>query len=224
VISELLPGEQFAVLEYASRLAWGYCLQDHKVGYVEAIELVDAPPATHIVCEASAPIHGSGDIAAPVLARLPMGSRVAGSERGPCLSADIGCIPMSYLRPIGEYEEDVAAVAQRLFGCPYAMGGRSFHGIDCSGLVQLSLSLCGIPAPRDGDQQRALGREVADGEPLRRGDLIFFPGHAGIMTDEHLLIHASRSQAKVTVEPLAVVEARSRALSGQGITARRRLA
>jgi hypothetical protein len=44
------------------------------------------------------------------------------------------------------------------------------------------------------------------------------------MTDEHLLIHASRSQNKVTVEPLAVVEARSRALSGQGITARRRLA
>ncbi len=125
VISELLPGEQFAVLEYASGLAWGYCLQDHKVGYVEAIELVDAPPATHIVCEASAPIHGSGDIAAPVLARLPMGSRVAGSERGPCLSADIGCIPMSYLRPIGEYEEDVAAVAQRLFGCPYAMDAAS---------------------------------------------------------------------------------------------------
>lgn len=223
IVSELLPGEQFAVLEYARGSAWGYCLQDHYVGYIEAIELVDAPPATHIVCEASAPIHGNGDIAAPVLARLPMGSRITGLEDGPCLRSDVGCIPMSYLRPIGEYEEDVAGVAQRLFGCPYMMGGRSFRGIDCSGLVQLSLSLCGIPAPRDSDQQRTLGREVANDAPLRRGDLVFFPGHAGIMTDEHLLIHASRSRSKVAVEPLKVVEERSRRLSGEGISARRRL-
>jgi hypothetical protein len=222
IVSELLPGEQFAVLEYAGGCAWGYCVQDHIVGYVEAIELVDGPEPTHVVCEASAPIHGSGDIAAPVLARLPMASRVTGREDGPCLVTDTGCIPMSYLRPVGEHEEDAAAVAQRLFGSPYAMGGRSLHGVDDCGLIQLALSLCGLPAPRNNDQQRMLGSEIESGTH-KRGDLIFFPDHVGIMTDDCLLLHASRTQAKVTVEPLTVVEDRSRSLSGEGIIARRRI-
>ena len=41
VASELLPGEEFAVLEYAGGWAWGYCVPDHIVGYVEAIALAD---------------------------------------------------------------------------------------------------------------------------------------------------------------------------------------
>lgn len=223
IVSELLPGEHFAVLEYAAGWAWGYCLLDHYVGYVEAIELVDGREPTHLVCEASAPIHGSGDISAPILARLPMGSRVSGIELGPCLGTEAGCIPMSHLRPIGEHEEDPAAVAQRLFGCPYSLGGRNLNGIDCSGLVQLALSLCGIAAPRDSDQQRALGRGLAETEALRRGDLIFFPGHVGMMTDDCLMIHASRNQGKVSVEPVNVVAERSRTLNGEGIVARRRI-
>ena len=51
VVSELLPGEGFAVLEYAAGWAWGYCTADHIVGYVEAIALADASSTTHLVCE-----------------------------------------------------------------------------------------------------------------------------------------------------------------------------
>ena len=47
-------------------------------------------------------------------------------------------------------------VAERLMGAPYVAGGRSFHGIDSAALVQLSLSLCGIAAPRLTEQQREL--------------------------------------------------------------------
>src|SRR4029453_3401198 len=50
-VSELLPGEEFAVLEYAGGWAWGFCVSDHIVGYVEAIELTMPSSATHMVCE-----------------------------------------------------------------------------------------------------------------------------------------------------------------------------
>lgn len=223
-ISELLPGEPFRVLEYAGGWAWGQSALDGQVGYVEAVELVAPVRATHVVCEASAPIHAAGLLGAPELARLPMGARLAGREEGGCLLTEGGCVPTSHLRTLGEHEEDPVAVAQRLFGMPYLMGGRSFHGIDCSGLVQLAFALCGIALPRDSDQQRAAGEALSDGSPLRRGDLVFFPGHVGLMFDDRMLIHASRSQSKVTVEPLEVVEARSLKLTGRGMTDRRRIA
>jgi hypothetical protein len=215
-VSELLPGEDFAVLEYSGGWAWGYCVADHRVGYVEAIALTSAAEPTHIVCEASAPIHPEGGIASPILCRLPMGARLSGFERGPCLATEIGCVPLCHLRRIGEFEDDPVAVAERLVGASYRPGGRSFRGIDCSGLAQLAYGLCGLPLPRESDQQRALGKEVAEGEPLERGDLVFSGNHVALALGGELVIHVAFESGSVAVEPLAAARQ-----DGQPITVRR---
>jgi hypothetical protein len=207
--SELLPGEEFAVLDISGEWAWGYSRHDHYVGYVEATELVEAPGATHIVAALEAPIRAEPDIHAPVLASVPMGARVAGEERHGFLGTEAGYLPFTTVRPLDAYEHDPVAVAERLNGAPYLLGGRTATGIDCSGLVQLSLAMCGIPAPRDSDQQRVLGKALADGETLQRGDLIFFEGHVGLMSDETHLIHATGHHGRVVIEPLEEVTART---------------
>ena len=206
-VSELLPGEEFAVLEYSGGWAWGYCVADHRVGYVEAIELTEPVEPTHIVCEASAPIHPEGGIASPVLARLPIGSRLHGYERGPCLATESGCVPLCHLRRIGEFDGDPVEVAERLIGAPYQPGGRSGCGIDCSGLVQLAYGLCGLPLPRDTDLQRALGEELREEEPLRRGDLVFSRNHVALAVDEALVVHVGWSTLTVTIEPFEAARA-----------------
>jgi hypothetical protein len=214
--SELLPGEEFAVLEYSGGWAWGYCVADHRVGYVEAIELTEAVEPTHIVCEASAPIHPEGGIASPILCRLPMGARLHGRERGPCLATEIGCVPLCHLRRVREFERDPVAVAERLLGTPYRPGGRSFRGIDCSGLAQLAYGLCGLPLPRENDQQQALGEPVPEGERLRRGDLVFSGDHVALAASNELVIHVGPESRKVAVEPLAAARQ-----GGLSLTARR---
>jgi hypothetical protein len=201
--SELLPGEEFAVLEYAAGWAWGYSATDHRVGYVEAIDLTRPVEPTHIVCEASAPIHPDGGVSSPVLCRLPMGARLLGYERGPCLATEIGCVPLCYLRRIGEFEDDPVAVAERLLRTPYRRGGRSFRGIDCSGLAQLAFGLCGLPLPRESDQQQALGEAVPEGEALRRGDLVFSGDHVALAVSNELVVHVGFEAQAVTIEPLA---------------------
>jgi len=87
--------------------------------------------------------------------------------------------------------------------------------------VQIALDFTGIAAPRDSDQQAVLGEPVAEGAPLRRGDLVFLPGHVGIMTNATDLLHANAHWMRVVTEPLSDVLARQQ--EDRGITAIRRL-
>jgi hypothetical protein len=200
-VSELLPGEGFAMLDLTSGWAWGYCLADHRVGYVEAIGLADPLEATHVVIEPLAPIQSRADPLSPALTFLPMGSRLHGRVRGAMLHIEGGFVPLSYLHRTDEPEEDPVSVARRLLGAPYRRGGRSCHGIDCSGLVQLALQLCGIPCPRDTEHQRLLGEALPDGAALARGDLLFCDEHVGMMVDDLMAIQVSWQSHKVAVEP-----------------------
>jgi hypothetical protein len=169
---------------------------------------MDPVGATHVVCEAKVPVFADRHVEATRLACMPMGAQLTGHEEGACLMSDIGCIPLSHLRRIDEVESDPACVAMRLMGTRYLPGGRSHNGVDAGGLIQLALSQCGVPAPRDLDMQAETGVPVARGAPLRRGDLVIAGDEGGLMIDDLMLIHASRAAGKVTVEPAAVVEGR----------------
>ncbi len=204
-VTELLPGEDFAVLEYAGGWAWGYCVADHVTGYVEAIALAERIEPTHIVCEKCAPVTPDGRITSTVIAYLPMGSRLHGREQGACLTTEYGCVSMSHLRAIGDHEPDTVQVAERLLGTPFRAGGRTLEGIDASGLIQLSLALAGLPAPHLIDQQRRIGAAVPDRAPSRRGDLVLTEAGGGLMIDDLLMIHADPGAGKVRVAPAAAL-------------------
>jgi cell wall-associated NlpC family hydrolase len=135
-----------------------------------------------------------------------MGSRLAGHEEGAFLASEYGLVPTSHLRVLSDLESDAVAVAERQLGAPFAAGGRGGAGFDATGFIQLALGLSGVTAPRLPDQQRLLGAQVAPGEALRRGDLVFFEDGGGLMVDDLLLIHASQEAGKVIVEPLISID------------------
>lgn len=205
-ISQLLPGERFAVVESSGTWAWGYSDHDRYVGYVPSAALTHAPEPTHIVVAPSALAFASASARADVQAVLPMGSLLSGTAQDDFLATDHGFVPLGLLRPAGAYEGDPAAVAERMIGTPYLWGGRGIGGIDCSGLVQLAFALTGRALPRDSDQQADKGSE-ATGAP-RRGDLHFFADHVVLLTAPDRAIHASGHAMAVTAEPLADIVAR----------------
>lgn len=225
--SELIYGEDFAVLDVSGKWAWGYTVHDDYLGYVEMASLGERPIPTHIVNSRSATLLASPDAKANAVVRLNMGAKlVCGvpDEGGEFLEADGHYVFRDHVSPMGEVAEDPVALAEKLLGTPYLWGGRSGDAIDCSGLVQLVFGMKGLEIPRDTDlQQDVVGQAIPGGEALRRNDLVYFPGHVGIMVDGENIIHATAHHMKLLIEPLAEVAARNKPDDGPAILSRRRL-
>lgn len=213
-LDELLFGETFTVYETKDAWAWGQLGAEGYVGYAAAAALdTTTLAATHRVSAVMAHIYTAPDLKSPVLHALSINSLVTvadqAEDNGFLALATGGWLFARHIKPIDEHERDFAAVAERLLGVPYLWGGRSAFGLDCSGLVQLVLSRAGLMAPRDSDMQAAAVGAALD-EPfdfgaLRRGDLVFFPGHAGIMTDSKTLLHAVAWEMSVVEQDLDYV-------------------
>ena len=222
--SQLLRGEGFALLDLSGDWAWGKCVLDDYVGYLPraALDLIAEPD--HRVSVPLALVFAEPDIKAPVIAEWSIGARLAGASEGQFIAlAEGGYVHARHAEPLSTITPDYVAVAEKLIGQPYLWGGRGAGGIDCSGLVQIALGFAGVNAPRDSDLQRTLGSEIATDAPLRRGDLVFFPGHVGIMANTETLLHANAFWMGVVKEQLGDVIARLAPDHAEPVTARRRL-
>ena len=188
------------------------------VGWLPAATLAAAdPPPTDKVAALRTLVFPGPDIKLPPLAGLPLGARLAIVRRDKtfAVTGAGGFVPAQHLARLDATASDFVAIAERFLGVPYLWGGKTSLGIDCSGLVQVALTACGIACPRDSDmQERALGTAIAvngDFSKLRRGDLVFWPGHVAMMCDAIRIIHANANGMAVTVEPLSDAIARIRA-------------
>ncbi len=91
-------------------------------------------------------------------------------------------------------------------GTPYAWGGASPRGFDCSGLVQYSYGMAGIKVPRTAAEQRAASAPL-DIDHLKPGDLLFFDtthsySHVGIYLGDGRFVHAPSRGKDVRVSTL----------------------
>ena len=119
-----------------------------------------------------------------------------------------GFVSARALAPADSAAPDFVAVAERFIGVPYVWGGKTFRGLDCSGLIQTALQAASIACPRDTDMmEERLGHAVAR-DQIKRGDLVFWKGHVGVMRDAQTLLHANAFHMQVTSEPLDAAIAR----------------
>jgi hypothetical protein len=221
-VTHLLLGERFDVYDADGMWAWGQA-EDGYVGYVPDACLAPPGPApTHRVAALQAPVYPEPSIRARPFAGLPFAARLRGAQEGAFLRLEEGgFLCVQHVAPANSVERDWVATALRFLGAPYLWGGKSAAGIDCSGLVQLARQSAGLPCPRDSDMQAAEGEAVAP-DALKRGDLVFWRGHVGIMLDRRRLLHATGHAMAVVVERLDAVCARVAAQGHGDPTALRR--
>ena len=208
-LTEALRGEHVVVYDRADGWAWVQLAADRYVGYVPARALGDPVSLTHRIAAPKTFVYPEPNLKAIPHDAVYLTSAVAveATENGYGRLVSGGYVHLAHLKPLdAPVAADPAAVAELYAGAPYLWGGKSHEGLDCSGLVQLALTACGVDCPRDSDmQEAAAGDELPGVEPrnLRRNDLVFWKGHAGLMLDGERLIHANGFHMRVAVEPVS---------------------
>ena len=120
---------------------------------------------------------------------------------------NVGWIWEKHMTPL-TVNLDYMDLAEKFLNTPYLWGGRTAMGVDCSGLTQVVLGMAGVSLPRDtGQQEIALGQDFSiqnwqEKGGLRRGDIVYFPGHVGLMVDDKNILHANATHMMTTINAL----------------------
>jgi cell wall-associated NlpC family hydrolase len=208
VDTQILYGETVDVFETVEGWCWVQAHDDKYVGYLADTALTSRITApTHIITAPRTFLYPGPDMKLPAEAALSIGSRISVTGKAETRGtqyltlANGGAVIAAHAAPPGQNFTDPVSIAGRLIETPYLWGGRSGHGIDCSGLVQMAYAQCGVPLQRDtGMQRHTAGRALENGADLQRGDLVFWSGHVAMMADPQTILHASGHSMAVVRE------------------------
>ena len=229
LLTQALMGERVTIYDRNGEgFAWGQLNSDGYVGWLPDRAL--AKPVgkpTHRITAIRTFAFPGPSIKLPPVDTLVMGAAVTviRDDGVFAVTRDGWYLPRRHVGPIDRHADDFVAVAEQFAGTPYLWGGKSSFGIDCSGLVQVSLNAAGIGCPRDSDlQQDGLGSalDAAESKKLQRGDLVFWNGHVAIARDADTIVHANAHHMATVIENTSEAIARIKA-AGSEITAIKRL-
>ena len=210
--TECLFGETVEILDECSD--WVYCRlnTDNYCGWIKKKGLGKLRNPTHRVLVKRSLIYIDKNSKSNCFFYLPMGAKLLVEN----IKSDwaeisfyynnkiqIGYVPSKHIVNLDHTVKDWVSTAQLLEDTPYKWGGRDTIGIDCSALLQLSYQTYGEALPRNTSQQVKLKKKhVEKINELKRGCVIFWDGHVGIMIDRLNCVHANAFHMKTKTEPL----------------------
>lgn len=212
--NQLLYGETVEILgENSGNWVKAQATHDGYEGYIPASVLETPYKANYRVLEPETFIFSEPDFKSPVLSSLFLGSKVSATKNRQAGFRELENSGWVFEAHISSLDAkglglDFVETALKFKHTPYLWGGRSFHGVDCSGLVQITLMDAGIDCPRDTkDQVCSIGQAVEFGDTiqygsLQRGDFVFFERHVGIMLDKDNILNATSRHMKTVIEKL----------------------
>lgn len=213
--TECLFGETVEILDY--HCDWVYCKlnTDNYYGWIKKNSLGKITSATHRVILKRTFVYENKDEKSPCVFYLPMGAKISvkniiSNWAEVFFSRDnsiqVGYVPSNHIVEINHKFNNWVNMVEQLIGTPYRWGGRDTIGIDCSALLQLGYETYGEIIPRNTKDQVNVDKKVIeDINDLKRGFVVFWEGHVGIMTDNENCIHANAFHMKTCVEPLKTI-------------------
>lgn len=173
----------------------------------EAVEVWENLPKKVVLNKNFCDVLSEPKVQGWIKATLPLGALVApiGEEENGWVEVQLPDGETGYvMAPIlGEYHtaplssdeevlrNELVKAALRYHKTHYRWGGKSTHGIDCSGLCSMAYMLCGILIYRDAKLVEGFPMHSIEMKDIKPGDLLFFPGHVAMYMGEGRYCHAT---------------------------------
>lgn len=101
------------------------------------------------------------------------------------------CSSQALQKPETTLRNALCATARSYLGTPYRWGGKTPEGLDCSGFVSMVYMLNGLIIHRDSGFKTGFSVKKIAREQIRKGDLMYFPGHVALYLGNGEYIHCS---------------------------------
>lgn len=209
--TQLLCGEQVYVMKTENGISEIRSLKDDYRGYVKYANLVVSDNKNMSGYKVLVPktfLFSAPNIKSPHPKAHYFGAILKAEDYDDqFMKVGTGFVSKVHLSKKSIQKEEILDYAQKFIGVPYLWGGKTFEGIDCSGLIQILLHAADINCPRDAKpQEKALGTLVESRENIQPGDIVFFnERHVGIMVDKKNILHANQTKMAVTIDDLDFV-------------------
>ena len=204
--TQLIHGEKLEIL--SSQNNWSYICskEDNYKGWIKTNQIGEKKIKTHKIKQLSTYVFEKPDHKSKIICKLFLNSKIKvdsfiGNWVKIIFQERIGFLHRNSIIDINENNKDWINICLKFKNTPYLWGGKTYEGIDCSGLIQLSLQYCGLKFPRNtNEQSEFVSNFVKTTQNVSKGTLIFWDGHVGVMINKTELIHSNMYHLGVHIE------------------------
>lgn len=208
--TQLIHGEKVLIL--SNQNDWSYICseEDNYKGWIKTNEIGDITNKTHKIKNLSTYVFKEPNHKSKVICKLFLNSKIRvesfeGSWIKLTIKDKVGFLHKNSIVDLNKNDKDWINICLKFQNAPYLWGGKTFEGIDCSGLIQLSLQYCGIKFPRNTSEQIEFTSNFENTtKNASKGTLIFWDEHVGVMINDTELIHSNMYHLKVHVEKISI--------------------
>ena len=189
VVTQMLYGESFSVSKKTRKWLKISIKEDNYKGFIQNKNFSKYIKPTHKINTLKAKIYKLPN--KKKINELSFGSKVKITHSKKNFSKFFkGWINKKDIKPISFKQRDPFKKITLFKNIKYKWGGKSFKGIDCSGLVQICLNFNNIFCPRDAKDQVKYFKRNINLRKIRKNDILFWKGHVAVALSKKKLIHA----------------------------------
>lgn len=200
MISQLLFGETFHILEERDQWYFIYTDFDHYEGWVLKLQVTPLPQDIYAKVKENS-MHFSRELIGLIGEHPGQMQVVTLGATLPCYtqgSFSLGAHEFGFEGDVNSApagRPDLVRTAHQFLNTPFLWGGKTPFGIDCSGFTQMVYKINGYMLYRDAHQQASQGEVLSFIEESEPGDLAFFDNeegeiiHVGILLANNHIIH-----------------------------------
>ena len=197
ISSQIVYGEKFKVLRKIKSFLKIRTSYDRYTGYIKNKKFIKKFKPTHKVKTLKTRIYKSNSF-------LPFSSEIEiiKKEKNYAMFEKNKWVKQKDITHINKKEKNFAKIFKSYLNCKYKWGGKTYHGIDCSALIQLFYKFNKKFFPRDTIDQISYKKGNKTKKKFKLGNIIYWKGHVAVCINSKELIHAYGPEKKVIIMPI----------------------